>query len=247
MTDKLIMSTALAERLKTYLAGAIDEVDEADELYQMLQSLPMVNGEPVVQDVRGYLASKLKCWHRLTGEESDQLAELFNTTSPQALTPSEPLEELLGQYWDIAFREGSTNVSSGSEANKVLHKIRQLFKPITPLTAEDITDAEIEEYLSFIEKASYLSHPDVPYLGTANNDTPEKWRRRLAKAAILISEAAQRPRELDKPDCVWTFDEDQGMYGTGCGESWMFSEEPRLAEHSVKFCPFCGGAVKEST
>lgn len=67
------------------------------------------------------------------------------------------------------------------------------------------------------------------------------------KLARFCDETAQRLRELDKPDCVWTFDEDQGMYDTGCGESWMFAEEPRIAEHSVKFCPFCSGAVKEST
>lgn len=74
------------------------------------------------------------------------------------------------------------------------------------------------------------------------------WHESLDSVSISrINQAAQRLRELDKPDCVWTFDEDQGMYDTGCGESWMFSEEPRLAEHSVKFCPFCAGKVKEST
>jgi len=36
-----------------------------------------------VQDVRGYLASKLHCWHRLTGEESDQLVALFEGQAVQ--------------------------------------------------------------------------------------------------------------------------------------------------------------------
>ena len=36
-----------------------------------------------VQDVRGYLASKLHCWHRLTGEESDQLVALFEGQAGQ--------------------------------------------------------------------------------------------------------------------------------------------------------------------
>ena len=39
-----------------------------------------------VQDVRAYLASKLDCWHRLTGEESDQLVALF-----EGLAMQEPL------------------------------------------------------------------------------------------------------------------------------------------------------------
>ena len=36
-----------------------------------------------VQEVRGFLASQLKCWHRLTGEESDELVALFEAQPPQ--------------------------------------------------------------------------------------------------------------------------------------------------------------------
>jgi hypothetical protein len=42
-----IITKEFAERLKDHLAGAIDEVDEADALYQELQSLPVLEGEPV--------------------------------------------------------------------------------------------------------------------------------------------------------------------------------------------------------
>lgn len=67
-----------------------------------------------------------------------------------------------------------------------------------------------------------------------------------AKGRATCGEAVDRLRELDKPDCVWTFDADQGMYDTGCGEAWCF-EEGGTAENKVKFCPFCQGAVREAT
>lgn len=36
------------------------------------------------------------------------------------------LEELFGQYWDIAFTEGSTGVNQSEKANGVLHALRLL-------------------------------------------------------------------------------------------------------------------------
>lgn len=33
------------------------------------------------------------------------------------------IEDLLGQYWDLAFKEGSTGESQGDKANEVLHSI----------------------------------------------------------------------------------------------------------------------------
>jgi hypothetical protein len=42
-----IITKELAERLKDHLAGAIDEVDEADALFQELQSLPVLESQPV--------------------------------------------------------------------------------------------------------------------------------------------------------------------------------------------------------
>jgi hypothetical protein len=44
---KHIITKEFAERLKDHLAGAIDEVDEADALFQELLSLPVLKGEPV--------------------------------------------------------------------------------------------------------------------------------------------------------------------------------------------------------
>ena len=44
------------------------------------------------------------------------------------------LEELLGEYWEIAFEESSEVVAIGNKANRVLHEIRALF---------DVKQAEI--------------------------------------------------------------------------------------------------------
>lgn len=45
------------------------------------------------------------------------------------------LEELLGEYWSIAYSEGSTGVSRGDDANEVLHKIRAAVAALQPLQA----------------------------------------------------------------------------------------------------------------
>ena len=52
-----------------------------------------------------------------------------------------------------------------------------------------------------------------------------------------FTEAAQRLRELDKPDCVWTHD-GYGNSDTGCGG--FFSN---IMPSGVKFCTNCGGVV----
>jgi hypothetical protein len=44
------------------------------------------------------------------------------------------LEELLGEYWEIAFEESSGVAATGNKANRVLHEIRALF---------DVKQAEI--------------------------------------------------------------------------------------------------------
>ena len=40
------------------------------------------------------------------------------------------LEELLGEYWEIAFEESSGVVAIGNKANRVLHEIRALFNKL---------------------------------------------------------------------------------------------------------------------
>ena len=40
------------------------------------------------------------------------------------------LEELLGEYWEIAFDESSGVTPTGNKANRVLHEIRALFNKL---------------------------------------------------------------------------------------------------------------------
>jgi hypothetical protein len=57
---------------------------------------------------------------------------------------------------------------------------------------------------------------------------------------------ANHLRELDKPDCTWTYDNEQFMYDTGCGNAWCFDEGLTLTENAIKYCPFCGGGIIDS-
>jgi hypothetical protein len=50
-----------------------------------------------------------------------------------------------------------------------------------------VTDEMIDSYIAFVEKTTYLHHPDVPYMGTENGDSTEAWIRRYSKAAIMAA------------------------------------------------------------
>jgi hypothetical protein len=64
-----------------------------------------------------------------------------------------------------------------------------------------------------------------------------------------LMQAAQRLRELDKPDCVWTplittVETNVNFYKQRCVTNIMVREMPTKL---TSFCPNCGGAVKEAT
>ena len=56
-----------------------------------------------------------------------------------------------------------------------------------------------------------------------------------------LFEAAQRLRELDKPDCVWTSTKvaEIDCFQPACTKSVMYFDLEKK-----QFCPNCGGAVK---
>lgn len=58
----------------------------------------------------------------------------------------EASDKLLGQYWDAAHKEGETGIPQSTEANDILHKMRQLVKPLQPITAEMVTDEMVTAY-----------------------------------------------------------------------------------------------------
>lgn len=45
--------------------------------------------------------------------------------------------------------------------------------------------------------------------------------------------------------CKWTADEDDGSYDTTCGEKHLFIAGD-VAHNNHKFCPYCGGSLKET-
>jgi hypothetical protein len=54
---------------------------------------------------------------------------------------------------------------------------------------------------------------------------------------------AQRLRELDKPECIWTNGEADEVFETQCGNTFTFIDGG-IKENDCKFCQYCGGAVK---
>jgi len=62
------------------------------------------------------------------------------------------LEELLGEYWEIAFEESSGVVAIGNKANRVLHEIRALFYALAaPATApEHLEWPEFEPWAQYV-------------------------------------------------------------------------------------------------
>ena len=71
---------------------------------------------------------------------------------------SKEFENLLGQYWDLAYLEGKSGVSQGDKANEVLHALKNL--------AEQPAQQDPEWY-HFVR---YGEDCFVPYSGQA----PEK-------------------------------------------------------------------------
>jgi len=49
-------------------------------------------------------------------------------------------------------------------------------------------------------------------------------------------------------NCAWEKQEnyDYRYWETECGKSFMFTDNENLSENEFKFCPYCGGAIKES-
>lgn len=50
-----------------------------------------------------------------------------------------------------------------------------------------VTNEMIDRFLMFTKKASYLNHPNVPYYGTVNGDSEEKWTRRYIAEALKVA------------------------------------------------------------
>ena len=43
--------------------------------------------------------------------------------------------------------------------------------------------------------------------------------------------------------CIWTYDEDQEVWETSCGDGFCLNEGSPIT-NKINFCPFCGEKVK---
>ena len=50
--------------------------------------------------------------------------------------------------------------------------------------------------------------------------------------------------EQPKRVCEWTHDADMDAWETACDNAWQFTEGTP-ADNKAKFCPYCGGEIKE--
>ena len=98
------------------------------------------------------------------------------------------LEELLGEYWEIAFDESSGVAATGNKANRVLHEIRALFDALAaPATAPEKTVKEIMEFARHYAADTFSSAT-----------LEDKIRRSLAAPAT----APAQPAWHDAPTCA---------------------------------------------
>ena len=106
------------------------------------------------------------------------------------------LEELLGEYWEIAFEESSGVVAIGNKANRVLHEIRALF---------DVKQAEIArlkaESEERLQNCAALDRPDArPHrYGVQGNDAWNHYGTR--GQAMTTREAFEDWYEVDCYPC----------------------------------------------
>ena len=61
--------------------------------------------------------------------------------------------------------------------------------------------------------------------------------------AQALENAAQRLRDLDKPDCVWTNGDSDEEFETSCGHAFTFIDGG-ISDNNCNFCQYCGGSVK---
>lgn len=61
-----------------------------------------------------------------------------------------------------------------------------------------------------------------------------------------ILNRAYQPAEAGKPQCKWTYIEDEGYYDTECGKAFQLSNEHSLTSNNFRFCCYCGAALTEA-
>lgn len=62
----------------------------------------------------------------------------------------------------------------------------------------------------------------------------------LLADALLTAQAAQPSTS----PCLWKREQDSGIYETGCGQTWAFTDGTTPDENSACFCHHCGGFLQ---
>ena len=78
----------------------------------------------------------------------------------------------------------------------------------------------------------------------------EEARRQLVACNCLtdsvdrqLAESCLRAGLREGTHCCWTPDDDAGAYNTACGNKYLLIEGTP-AENGMRFCCYCGGALK---
>lgn len=144
------------------------------------------------------------------------------------------IEEILGQYWDLAFTEGSTGVNQSEAANGVLHNMRRLLdqpegEPVAHVMGICADSDEISVALPAGTKL--YTHPPAP--------------RKL----ITADNVAEWLRDMDKPTCLYTLCANDSAtpqtLKSGCSGAvlWYLGDDGE-GEYP-KFCHHCGAKAKK--
>ena len=97
---------------------------------------------------------------------------------------------------------------------------------------------------------AHESFPNYPTLADAieaGERVTVRWSydnvRNLSEGQVAAIVAALRASTVsEKKPCEWRADAD-GVYHTGCGNSWFF-DTGNASDNKVKFCCYCGGDLK---
>lgn len=91
-----------------------------------------------------------------------------------------------------------------------------------------------------IELIDWLEKQELAIRGACASGTTNQW-------ADKTKEVAQRLRELDKPDCVWTQKEAFALWKYYHPSCILMADSSALPTKKNRYCQYCGGAVKDAT
>lgn len=77
-------------------------------------------------------------------------------------------------------------------------------------------------------------------------DSANEWLTEVGGGKVFIAVARLAAAEAAKPACEWSFDYTHEKWDTTCGEAFILSNDATIEENNMRFCPFCGGHIREA-